>query len=76
VIFLSTDAFLNFLFQRKNFIVVHFSGINDVTRVSHHATLPELGMDSITSQEVLQQLKERFKIVVTPREIRTMTFSK
>jgi acyl carrier protein len=53
----------------------NFSGINDVTRVSHHATLPELGMDSITSQEVLQQLKERFKIV-TPREIRTMTFSK
>jgi acyl carrier protein len=58
------------------FMPYNFSGINDVTRVSHHATLPELGMDSITSQEVLQQLKERFKIVVTPREIRTMTFSK
>jgi acyl carrier protein len=52
------------------------SGINDVTRVSHYATLPELGMDSITSQEVVQQLKKRFKIVVTSREIRTMTFSK
>ncbi|KAK5638075.1 hypothetical protein RI129_012370 [Pyrocoelia pectoralis] len=49
-------------------------GIN-VNHISLHSTLSELGMDSINGVEIRQFLQDKFKIVKSLKEMRTITFS-
>ncbi|KAJ8962424.1 hypothetical protein NQ317_010395 [Molorchus minor] len=52
------------------------SSLQDAKSVSFHATLTELGMDSITGVEIKQTLERDFDIFLTPNDFRTMTLAK
>lgn len=56
--------------------VASILGIRDRKAVSPHATLPELGMDSMTGVEVKQTLERDYDINVTAQDLRTLTFAK
>ncbi|KAK9884293.1 hypothetical protein WA026_005245 [Henosepilachna vigintioctopunctata] len=44
--------------------------------VSPHATLAELGMDSMTAVEIKQTLEREFEVFLTAQDIRSMTFAR
>ncbi|XP_044764578.1 fatty acid synthase-like [Coccinella septempunctata] len=44
--------------------------------VSPHATLSELGMDSMTAVEIKQVLEREFEVFLTAQDIRSMTFAR
>lgn len=50
-------------------------GIGDIKTVSQHATLSELGMDSIMATEAVQVLERDFDIVMTTKEVRNLTLA-
>lgn len=56
--------------------VANVIGIRDLKTVSLHATLPELGMDSMMAVEVKQLLEREFEIFLTPQDVRAMTFTR
>lgn len=56
--------------------VANILGIKDLKSVSLHASLAELGMDSMNAVEIKQTLEREFEIFLTPTDIRTMTFAK
>lgn len=56
--------------------VAKILGIKDIKTVSPHATLAELGMDSMMGTEMIQVLEKEFDIYITSKEIRSLTFSK
>ncbi|KAL3270432.1 hypothetical protein HHI36_020987 [Cryptolaemus montrouzieri] len=45
-------------------------------QVSPHATLAELGMDSMTAVEIKQTLEREFEVFLTAQDIRSMTFAR
>lgn len=51
-------------------------GVTDLKTVSLHATLAEIGMDSMTAVEIKQMLEREFDIFLSPKEIRTLTLAK
>ncbi|XP_031348358.1 fatty acid synthase-like [Photinus pyralis] len=51
-------------------------GITDMTTISEHATLSEMGMDSMTAVEIKQTLERDCEVFLSPKEIRTLTFAK
>lgn len=55
--------------------VANILGIRDVKTVGPHSTLPEIGMDSIMAVEI-KKILEDFDIVLTPNEIKNLTFQK
>jgi fatty acid synthase len=55
--------------------VANVLGIKNIKTVSQHATLAELGMDSIVGAEVIQLLEE-FEIYVTTKDVRSLSFAK
>lgn len=56
--------------------IANILGIRDLKVISPHTTLPELGMDSIMAVEIKQILEGEYDIVLTPPEIRSMTFAR
>lgn len=56
--------------------IANILGLRDIKIVSPHQTLPELGMDSIMAVEIKQILESEYEIVLTPQEIRSMTFAR
>lgn len=44
--------------------------------MSMHATLPELGMDSMNAVEVKQTLEREYNIMLSPNEIRSLTLER
>ncbi|XP_050502321.1 fatty acid synthase isoform X2 [Diabrotica virgifera virgifera] len=56
--------------------VTNILGLTDMKVVSHHVTLPELGMDSVTGVEIKQTLEREFEIFLTPKDLKTMTLHK
>ncbi|CAH1187511.1 unnamed protein product [Phyllotreta striolata] len=56
--------------------VINILGLNTSKAVSHHATLPELGMDSMTGVEIKQTLEREYEIFLTPKDIKSMTLAK
>ncbi|KAJ8969851.1 hypothetical protein NQ317_002334 [Molorchus minor] len=56
--------------------IINILDLQDAKSVSFHATLPELGMDSITGVEIKQTLERDFDIFLTPKDFRTMTLTR
>lgn len=56
--------------------VAYVLGIKDIKTVSQHATLAELGMDSMMGTEVIQLLEKEYEIYITAKDVRSMTFAK
>nr|CAI5818381.1 unnamed protein product [Callosobruchus analis] len=56
--------------------VLHILGVNDIKSVSTHATLAEIGMDSITAVEVKQTLEREFELFLSPKDMRSMTLAR
>ncbi|XP_056629975.1 fatty acid synthase-like [Diorhabda sublineata] len=56
--------------------VLNILGITDAKIVSPHATLPELGMDSMTGVEIKQTLEREFEIFLSPKDIKSITLAK
>ncbi|CAG9832335.1 unnamed protein product [Diabrotica balteata] len=57
-------------------VVTNILGLTDSKVVSHHATLPELGMDSVTGVEIKQTLEREFEVFLSPKDLKTMTLHK
>ncbi|KAJ8688225.1 hypothetical protein QAD02_024020, partial [Eretmocerus hayati] len=51
-------------------------GIKDVKTVNPGNSLADLGMDSLMGTEIKQTLERNYDIVLSPQEIRTLTFAK
>lgn len=51
-------------------------GIKDVKTVNPSNSLADLGMDSLMGTEIKQTLERSFDIVLSPQEIRGLTFAK
>lgn len=51
-------------------------GIKDVKTVNPNNSLADLGMDSLMGTEIKQTLERNFDIVLSPQEIRGLTFAK
>lgn len=56
--------------------VAHILGLKDIKTVSPHATLAELGMDSMMGTEIVQILEKDFEIYLTAQDMRSITFAK
>ncbi|KAH0813343.1 hypothetical protein GEV33_009449 [Tenebrio molitor] len=56
--------------------VANVLGIKDIKTVSQHATLAELGMDSMMGTEVIQLLEKEFEIYITTKDVRSLNFAK
>ncbi|CAH1979654.1 unnamed protein product [Acanthoscelides obtectus] len=57
-------------------VVLFILGVTDAKSVSLHSTLPDLGMDSMTSVEIKQTLEREFEIFLSPKDIRSMTLAR
>lgn len=53
-----------------------FSGVRDVSSLNADSSLADLGLDSLMGVEVRQTLERDYDIVMTMREIRTLTINK
>jgi fatty acid synthase len=51
------------------------SGISDLTTISPHSTLTELGLDSMTAAEIEESLEREFEVCLKPQEVRSLTFA-
>ncbi|KAJ8891049.1 hypothetical protein PR048_010558 [Dryococelus australis] len=54
--------------------VAKIIGIKNVKKLNPKVTLAEMGMDSLMGAEIKQTLERNYDIVLTPQDIRTMTF--
>ncbi|XP_063235501.1 fatty acid synthase-like isoform X2 [Bacillus rossius redtenbacheri] len=54
--------------------VSNILGIKDLKKVNFQATLADLGMDSLMSAEIKQVLERNHSIILSPEEIRKLTF--
>lgn len=55
---------------------LYILGIKNLKTVSYHATLTEMGMDSIIRTEIIQVLERDFGIYLTVAEARNLTLTK
>uniref|UniRef100_A0A182Y5H6 Fatty acid synthase n=1 Tax=Anopheles stephensi TaxID=30069 RepID=A0A182Y5H6_ANOST len=62
----------------KNIVeaVMNIMNIRDMKSVSVESTLADIGMDSLMAVEIRQVLERDFDIILTPQDLRTLTFSK
>ncbi|XP_068156554.1 fatty acid synthase [Drosophila tropicalis] len=56
--------------------VMNIMGIRDLKSVSLGTTLSEMGMDSLMAVEIKQTLERDFELVLTPQDLRALTFQK
>lgn len=56
--------------------VMNIMGIRDLKTVSLGTTLSEMGMDSLMAVEIKQTLERDFELVLTPQDLRALTFQK
>lgn len=56
--------------------VMNIMGIRDLKSVSLGTTLSEMGMDSLMAVEIKQSLERDFELVLTPQDLRALTFQK
>lgn len=56
--------------------VMNIMGIRDLKSVSLGTTLSEMGMDSLMAVEIKQALERDFELVLTPQDLRSLTFQK
>lgn len=56
--------------------VANILGLKDVNSVNANNTLADLGMDSLMGTEIKQTLERNYDIVLSPQEIRSLTFGK
>ncbi|XP_067209348.1 fatty acid synthase-like [Linepithema humile] len=57
-------------------IVADIMNIKDIKTISQNTLLAELGMDSMMAVEIKQTLEREVNILLTPQELRTLTFAK
>ncbi|KAL6267202.1 hypothetical protein P5V15_000279 [Pogonomyrmex californicus] len=57
-------------------IIGNILGIKDVNKISPNDTLSDLGMDSLMGTEIKQTLERNYDIMLSPQEIRGLTFAK
>ncbi|XP_055642546.1 fatty acid synthase-like [Toxorhynchites rutilus septentrionalis] len=62
----------------KNIIeaVMNIMSIRELKSVSMESTLADIGMDSLMAVEIKQLLERDFDLILTPQELRTLTFAK
>ncbi|XP_055540270.1 fatty acid synthase-like [Wyeomyia smithii] len=65
-------------FGSKNIIeaVMNIMNIRELKSVSMESTLADIGMDSLMAVEIKQVLERDFDLVLSPQDLRTLTFSK
>lgn len=51
-------------------------GINSMKGISMHASLAELGMDSMMAVEIQQSLEREYCVTLSLQDIRSLTFEK
>lgn len=56
--------------------VMKILGLKDIKTVSPHATLAELGIDSMMSTELVKTLEKDFDIFITSKEMKSLTLSR
>ncbi|XP_075147103.1 fatty acid synthase 3 [Haematobia irritans] len=56
--------------------VMNIMSIRDIKSVSLGTTLSEMGMDSLMAVEIKQALERDFDLVLTPQDLRSLTFQK
>lgn len=56
--------------------VMNIMSIRDMKSISMDAKLSELGMDSLMAVELKQMLEREYDLVLTPQDIRSLTFMK
>lgn len=56
--------------------VANILGIKDLKTISLQATLAELGMDSMMSVEIKQRVETELDIVLSPQELRNLSFAR
>lgn len=56
--------------------VANILGIKDLKTVSLHATLSELGMDSMMAVEIKQIIEMELDVVLSPVELRALSFAR
>ncbi|XP_048505788.1 fatty acid synthase-like [Athalia rosae] len=56
--------------------VLNIMGLKNLTTISAHSPLAELGMDSMMAVEIKQTLEREFDVFLTPQDIRTLNFQK
>ncbi|EAT46623.1 AAEL002228-PA [Aedes aegypti] len=56
--------------------MMHIMNIRDLKSLSMESTLADIGMDSLMAVEIKQVLERDFDIVLSPQELRTLTFAK
>ncbi|XP_067207292.1 fatty acid synthase-like [Linepithema humile] len=56
--------------------VANIMNIRDIKVISQSTPLAELGMDSMMAVEIRQTLEREFDILLTPQEVRKLTFAK
>uniref|UniRef100_A0A0K8V335 Fatty acid synthase n=1 Tax=Bactrocera latifrons TaxID=174628 RepID=A0A0K8V335_BACLA len=54
--------------------IANILGLRDIKNIQDSASLADLGMDSLMSSEIKQTLERCFDIVLSPQEIRALTF--
>ncbi|XP_067204115.1 fatty acid synthase-like [Linepithema humile] len=57
-------------------IVANIMNIRNMKIINQNTSLAELGMDSMMTVEIRQTFEREFDILLTPRELRTLTFAK
>ncbi|XP_063702664.1 fatty acid synthase-like [Culicoides brevitarsis] len=56
--------------------VMNIMAIRDIKTVSLDTTLSDLGMDSLMAVEIKQTLEREYEIMLTPQDLRSMTFQR
>uniref|UniRef100_W8ARH4 Fatty acid synthase n=1 Tax=Ceratitis capitata TaxID=7213 RepID=W8ARH4_CERCA len=56
--------------------VMNIMGIRDLKSISLGTTLSEMGMDSLMAVEIKQTLERDFDLILTPQDLRSLTFQK
>lgn len=56
--------------------VMNIMGIRDMKSLSLNTTLSEMGMDSLMAVEIKQTLERDFELILTPQDLRSLTFHK
>ncbi|XP_031329996.1 fatty acid synthase-like [Photinus pyralis] len=57
-------------------VIKGIMGITDLKTISEHASLAEIGMDSMAAVEIKQILERDCEVFLSPKELRTLTFAK
>lgn len=56
--------------------IMNIMGIRDLKSISLGTTLSEMGMDSLMAVEIKQTLERDFDLILTPQDLRSLTFQK